>query len=240
MAARAAPGGTGGQPEVRSYEMLATAFNPGGLDLPLEGARFCEVSTDNCVTTNSSGLATLDVAANQEVTITIEKEGYGPYVTGDVTDETFGPEGGSGPWPAQWRMYADAELEVMAGHLQADYPWTGGIVGLLRWPSPNPGVTFMPVGSTIDAVGESFYFDAETMQYSLDLEATTRAHFLYLYPLAEGGFTEVTPGEHQFELGGTAGNCRASWGWPGDAPNRMRVPVLEGYATYGSMTCDDQ
>jgi hypothetical protein len=102
------------------------------------------------------------------------------------------------------------------------------------------GVTFTPMGPTGDAVGEPFYYDAATEQYSLDLEATTGAPTAVLLPLAEGGFTEVTSGEQQFEFGGTAGDCsRPSWGWPVDgAPNTIRVPVREGFITYGSMICD--
>jgi hypothetical protein len=100
-------------------------------------------------------------------------------------------------------------------------------------------VTFAPVGSTIDAVGEAFYFDASTEQYSLDLEATTAfSGAADSLPLVQGGFADVTPEEQQFEFGGTAGDCLVSWGWPGDAPNRIRVPVRKGFRTYGSMACD--
>ncbi len=234
-------GGTGGT-EVRVYQFLFTELKGDGSTSVLEGVEMCDVDTGNCVTSDELGRADLDVPANQEVTITMKKDGYGPRVTGDVSDETFGPEGGTGPWPVGWRMSTDAQLSVIAEQLQTTYPWEGGIVGLLRWVSPSAGVTFAPVGSTIDAVGEAFYFDAATEQYSLDLEATTSFPRPWDFPLAEGGFAEVTPGERQFELGGTAGDCNVvSWGWPVDGtPNRIRVPVLEGYATYGSMVCDNQ
>ena len=233
-------GGTGGT-EVRVYQLEFTELKADGFPGFLEGVEACEVDTGNCVTSNELGRADLEVAANQEVTIAMKKDGYGPLVTGDVSDETFGPEGGTGAWPVDWRMYTDAQLAVIAEQLQTPYPWEGGIVGLLKWVSPNTGVTFAPVGSTIGEVGEAFYFDAATEQYSLDPEATTGFSGLWNYPLAEGGFTEVTPGEQQFEFGGTAGDCSVSWGWPVDgAPNRIRVPVLEGYATYGSMVCDEQ
>jgi hypothetical protein len=218
--------------EFRTYRISVTAFNPDGMDPLLEGVKICEADADpeNCVTTNELGRADLDVRSNQEITITMDKEGYGPFVIGDVSDETFGPQGGTGPWPADWRMYTDAQLAAIAEQLQTPYPWEGGIVGLLKWLSPNTGVTFAPVGSTIDAVGEAFYFDAATEQYSLDLEATTPFHGLWNFPLAEGGFTEVTPGEQQFELGGTAADCPVvSWGWPvDDAPNRIRSPSERG------------
>jgi len=112
-------------------------------------------------------------------------------------------------------------------------------LNLARTPLGFAGVTFTPMGPTSDAVGERFYYDVATEQYSLDLEATTGAPSANLLPLAEGGFTEVAPGEQQFEFGGTIGDCSlVSWGWPGDTPNTIRVPVRDGYITYGSMVCD--
>jgi len=204
------------------------------------GVQVCEADTDNCVTTDQFGSGKLDVRPNQEVAFTFEKEGFGPFIVGDVSDETFGPQClGDGLVPT-WVMYPNDQLAAIARQLQTPYPWEGGIVGLAKWVSPNTGVTFAPVGSTIDAVGERFYFDAETEQYSLDLGATTAFPGLVDSPLGEGGFTEVAPGDQQFEFGGTAGDCLcASWAWPVEgAPNRIRVPVREGYRTYGSMVCD--
>jgi hypothetical protein len=136
-------------------------------------------------------------------------------------------------------MYRHEQLAAIAEQLEIPYPWEGGMVALIRWPRPHPGVTFMPVGPTVDLVGEGFYYDAASGQYSLAEEATTYAFLLSEYPLAEGGFTAVTPGVHQFEFGGEAGDClHASWAWPGDAPNRIRIPVVAGYTTYGSIRCE--
>jgi len=234
-------GGDGGT-ETRTYQFEFTELKADGFPGFLEGVEACDVDTGNCVTSNELGRADLELPADQEITFTMNKDGYGPRVTGDVSDETFGPEGGTGAWPVDWRMDTDAQLSAIAEQLQTPYPWEGGVVGLLKWVSPTTGVTFAPVGSTIDAVGEAFYFDAATEQYSLDVEATTGFFGLWDFPLGAGGFTEVTPGEQQFEFGGTAGDCSVvSWGWPVDGePNRIRVPVLEGYATYGSMVCEGQ
>ncbi len=110
---------------------------------------------------------------------------------------------------------------------------------LLRLPVGQAGVTFQPVGSTIDEVGEAFYYDRETGQYSLDIDATTAPAQPASFALAEGGFTEVIPGEQQFEFGGMAGDCPApSHGLPGNAPNQIRVPVLEGHISYASLRCE--
>jgi len=93
------------------------------------------------------------------------------------------------------------------------------------------------VGSTVGAVGESFYYDSATDEYSLDLEAGTAVAENWLLPLGAGGFAEVTPGVQQFEFGEHGATCEASWAWPGDTPNTIRVPVRDGYRTYGSMIC---
>lgn len=241
----AGDGGSGGV-EFRTYRMSITGFDPDGRVLVLEGVEICEADADpeNCALSNEFGRVDLDMPADQEVAITMEKDGYGPRLIPDVSDETWGPSGGTDAGPAAWRMYTDAQLTTIADQLGTTYPWQGGMVGLVWLSIPqgaHAGVTFTPVGSTIDAVGESFYYDSATGEYSLDLEATTAIPTGHLLPLSEGGFTEVTPGEQQFELGGTAGDCtRPSWGWPVDgAPNRIRVPVRDGYITYGSVICDE-
>jgi hypothetical protein len=135
------------------------------------------------------------------------------------------------------RMYTDAELQTVADQLGVKYPWTGGIVGLVINPSEVGGLTFAPAGTTAGEVGESFYYDSAIEAYGLVLDAGTEVALDWNLPLGAGGFTEVTPGEQRFEFGGTAGNCVASWAWPGDTANTIRVPVREGYRTYGSMIC---
>ena len=238
----AGTGGVGGNgPELVSGSVKVFEFDADFEIVPIEGAMVCQVGVNNCVTSNKLGIATIYFPKNQEIAFTVEKEGYGPWVFGNVTDEYFPDpvklDGGDATAP----MYTHEQLAAIAERLQTPYPWKGGIVGLLRWLNPNQGVKFLPVGPTAEAVGRAFYFDASTQQYSLDLEATTSFFGLQDAPLAEGGFTEVVPGVQQFEFVGTAGDCpHASWGWPGDAPNRLRVPVLEGYITYGSVRCDEE
>ena len=225
----AGTGGTGG--EVRQYQIRFLEFDSEGVGSSSEGVEFCQADTENCDTSDASGIVTLNVPEAQEITFTMEKKGYGKWVVGDVSDDTYESF-------ATRPMYTDAQLEAIAAQLDTTYPWTDGIVGLVRWPSDHAGVTFIPVGSTGDAVGDPFYYDAATREYSLDLDATTSVADSHLLPLGSGGFTEVTPGVQEFEFGGTSGDCRATWAWPGDGPNKIRVPVREGYRTYGSMRCD--
>ena len=222
--------------EFRTYRFIVTESLPDLTARASEGVEICEADTDNCVTTGF-GRADLEVPSNQEVTFTLEKEGFGPLLIADVSDEAFGGLGDGGP--AFLRMYPHDQLAAIAAQLQTPYPWEGGIVALATVPDL-AGVTFTPVGSTIEMVGEPFYFDEPNDQYSLDLEATTVAagDGALILPLGAGGFTEVAPEEQQFELGGTAGDCARAFAWPGDAPNTIRVPVREGYTTYGIMFCD--
>jgi len=167
-----------------------------------EGVEICEADTENCVTTDPFGEAELDVRSNKEVTFTLEKEGFGPFLFGDVSDGTFGIGGGT----VFFRMFPNDQLAAITAQLQTPYPWEGGMVGL-GVSGVVAGVMFTPVGSTIEMVGEVFYFDEPSRQYSLDLEATTAVIGQRSLPFGEGGFTEVTPGEQQFEFGGTVDDC---------------------------------
>jgi hypothetical protein len=100
------------------------------------------------------------------------------------------------------------------------------------------GVKFAPAGATVGQVGDPFYYDTATQHYSWELDATTGTPDPYFGPLSEGGFVHVPAGIQEFEFGGTASDCAgASWGWPGSVPNRIRLPVRDGYIAYGSLFC---
>ena len=116
--------------------------------------------------------------------------------------------------------------------------WEGGAVALIS--NALPDLTFAPVGSSVGEVGELSYFDVGTGKYDPDLEGTAALFGIWNLPLGSGGFVGITPGVHEFEFGGGAGDCTGvSWGWPVEgAPNRIRLPILEGHTTYGSMNCN--
>jgi len=81
----------------------------------------CELDTDNCLTSDSSGGAVLDLPADREVAISAVKEGYTPGIIAYVTtDEAFASEQGVSQLPEQ-------ELTViMEKHLGSEFPWQGG------------------------------------------------------------------------------------------------------------------
>ena len=198
----------------------------------LEGVEICELDTLNCVLTDAQGRAILDLPKNQEVALTLEKEGYGPLLGANVTDEEFSGE-------SEDALYSHEELTAIADELGIAYPWQGGVVRFARLPTSIPGVTFQAAGTTIGQVADAFYYDASAERYSWELEATTDVPLAPFLPLSEGGFAEVPAGVQEFELGGTARDCfEVSWGWPGAGPNRIRLPVRDGYIVYGSMRCE--
>ena len=232
-------GGAGGEgPALAGVNLYIFDFSEPPSEIPLGGVSVCQLDSDNCVLTDPRGYTRIEFPRQlQEVAFTIEQEGYGPWVVANVIDEKFpDPDDDRVRFP----LFNHEFLASIAEDLGVRYPWEGGMVALVRWPSPHPGVKFMPVGPTAEAVGPAFYFDDETQRYSLEQSETVNAWGMADYPLAEGGFAEVAPGVHQFELGGTAGDCSwSSWAWDGDGPNRIRIPVLEGYTSYGSMRCED-
>ena len=179
----------------------------------------------------TNGQAVIDLPAGQETGLMIDKVGCGPYLVPNVTDENFAF------YPRLTvPMMTHESLTAIADDLATPYPWKMGVVALQRW-SPLAGVRFVPVGPTADAVGTAFYLDVAATRYSLEIEATTPGLDNAQMPLSQGGFVEVEPGVQQFEFTGNMNDCYfASWAWPGDAPNRIRIPVHAGYRTYWEHT----
>jgi hypothetical protein len=184
---------------------------------PLEGAEVCETDTTNCVISDAGGLARLELPVNQEVSFVIKKDEYEPTLEVDVTDRDYGSSRDTHVvWPdelqAPW--YESAMVE---------YPQAGvGTVWVSLVP-PLSGATFELIG----AEGKAFY--AAEGGPSFDLTATTSKGW--------GGFLEVSPGEFQIELGGTASDCKPWRAWPGDSENRIRFLVRDGAATSLTVDC---
>jgi len=194
-----------------------SVVDPGPL---LEGVEVCETDMSNCDTTDADGEARLTLPRNEVISYTLSKDGYAPWLVGDVTDDRFGFRSSG------WLMFSDAQVADAAADLMTPYPLTGGWVALGTFPEM-AGVTY----DLVDEMGKGYYVDEEG-SFTLDLTATTS--------LGLGGFSEVGAGEHQVEFGGTAKNCIPSLAWPGDAANRIKVPVKVGYITWGTMRCDEQ
>ncbi len=228
--------GTGGSDATRGVGIRFTEVDSAGTSNNVEGVELCQADTDNCALSDAVGVALIDVPVDQEIAFTAEKEGYAPWIFGDVSND-------DAELITVRRIYTHEQMtEVMERQLGGSYPPTAGVVGLVRFPTHMAGgVTFTAVGDTGNEVGDSFYFDGATGEYGTEHAATGPYNGLgYLLPLGDGGFMSVTDGVQTFELGGSGDPCVVSWGWPGDAPTQMRVPVRAGYRTYGSWNCELQ
>jgi hypothetical protein len=207
---------TDGGPEGSALLSVAVAsadFEPTG---PLEGAEFCETGTDNCVFTDATGLATLELPIGPEVRCTLEKEGHGSYLVAEVM-----PAGGE---QYAFSMGTHSHLAGQFQRIDSPYPMRlSGTVVIALVPR-FAGATF----ELDDATGKPFYHDEEGRR-SLDLTETTA--------FGLGGFAEISPGEFQVNLGGTAERCVPGIGWPGNVANSVRFPIREGYITYVSIFC---
>lgn len=226
------PSGAGGTDSSVTLRFFVQESIADGPNRSLAGVEVCEADTSNCITTEESGFVELDLPAEQEVIYTIEKEGYAPWIVGDVTDENFRGQ--------TWEMFPREQLRPIAERLDTPYPWEGGIVAVAALPIDDAsgslaGVTY----ELVEANGKGFYFDEDTRLYTQELDATTLVNQQSLLPLSMGGFAEVAPGMVQVEYGGAVTDCpRLSFGLPGDGPNRIRMPVRDGYITYASMHCE--
>jgi hypothetical protein len=223
----AGDGGTGGTGGVATTTIsgVITGFDPemGPLGA-LEGVEICETDTENCVLTDASGAATLEVPTDQETSVTLVKEGFAQYLVPLVASEAT--------IPIPFGMATEQRIEDMHGLVMSPYPMdgTGDIAISVAGGEAFAGATF-DLGAT---AGQVFYYDDDG-NWNADFTETTD------YAVGPwGGFTEVSPGEVQVEIGGTAQNCErfAVSGWPGDVANSVRMPVREGYLSSIQISCD--
>jgi hypothetical protein len=210
----AGSGGTGGcDPSVSA----TIFFNTVASESPLPDVRICEVGTDNCTSSNEDGRASLDFPGCEEVAWTFEKEGHNAFAGADVTDETLDPG------PFDWNLPPVETMEMFAEVLDTTYPWTGTHHRAIP---RRAGATY----TLIDETTLGWYWNMGGPDP--DPTETTSS--------GDGGFVRLSPGDVEVEFGGTATDCVASLAWPSERPNTIRIPVFEGFTTYGSMRCGEQ
>lgn len=215
-------GGTGGDggADTVTVTVLVTGWDPEQGPLgALEGAAVCATDTTDCVMTDAGGNASVEVPLDQEVSYTLELDGFGSYLEPILLSEVE---------PAILAMATDARFEDMHDAVMSPYPMEGtGAIFVELVDDPFEGATFALTSGS----GQVFYWD-EDKTWDADLSATTST--------GGGGFTEVDPGEYQIEIGGTATNCVLTpRGWPGDSANTVRVPVREGHLSRAFVSCDE-
>ena len=197
---------------VRVTEFIAESDR----ERPMPGAEVCELDTDNCTMTDEDGMATINLLADAEVSYTVTKEGFASYLWSDVN---------TGKLKGWTWMFPEEEVTRLAGLIGTTFPGTGDGLIIIR-AFTDPGVMFDLVGES----NEPFYFlDGRTP--SRDIDATTDDK--------RGGFTDVAPGEYQFDVIGAPGPCRPFTVWPGDQDDRFKVLVRAGFISWVSVTCHD-
>jgi hypothetical protein len=222
----AGDGGQGGSAGSAGTATLSVfVFETGGGFGPLEGVQLCETDTTNCAMTDDGGNAAVDLPVDREISYTLHKPGYVPHLRADVlsVDGSYVPTS----------MSTDANTSSQYERVMSPYPMqgTGSIVAQAFSDElgirPIAGATF----ELISAAGKAHYGDDDG-NWSLNLSATTTQ--------GSGGFTEVSPGEHEMAISGAVENCQVLRGWPSDSGNTMRVPVREGHHTISRWFCPDE
>jgi hypothetical protein len=196
-----------------------------GNERPIAGAEICWTDSTNCVLTDALGQADLALPSEPKFSYTITKEGYESLLRADIVDQDYDVR-------PTYRLFGNEATTDWMDSLESQYPMVG--TGSVAVSVGFEGATF----DLVDATGKGFYeVDGVTVRLACDdapgepcLDATTAQ--------GQGGFVEVAPGEFQIELGGTAADrCFAGQAWPGDDPNRISVPIREGFFTLADVVC---
>jgi len=208
-------------PEVETAPLTLTlkSFDPDpSNEVLLEGVEVCDLDMTNCVVTSANGEATLMLPVGQGTGYTVDKEGYAPFIFTTVLSLDGQRRANSIP--------TDQRIADQHDRLMSPYPMRGTGTIMVDVAFGSAGVTFDLAAAT----GKAYYLDEERIWRS-DLTATTSE--------GTGGFVEVSPGEYQVNLGGTAQGCaaRPGEGVPGDMEGSVRVPVREGYVSYAEVNC---
>lgn len=213
-------GGTGGNGGANTATalFLVTEWTPEGGNIGAAvGVQICQTYTTNCVETGDLGSAFLEVPVDQEVSATMDKDGFNRVLNSFVV-----PEGGSG---FSLGLATEQRIKDQCGLMESPYPMDG--TGMIYIDTGTlVGVTLELIGTT----GKRFYRDLDA-NFDPDLTATTA--------YGGGGFLEVIPGEYVVEIGGTAENCVIRKGWPGAADNTVKLPVQEHYMSTAVVACDE-
>ena len=213
----AGDGGEGGAGGTRAeLRLFVQGWEDGAATGALPGVEICEMDTDNCVTTNDQGNAVIELPAEQEAAITLAKEGYASYLDSHIIPATGGTEA------AVLATYE--RLDAMHELVDSPYPMEGTGTLYVEALDAYVGATLALVG---DATGKQWYRDENT-DWDTDLTATTSG--------GGGGFSELAPGTVQVDIGDAS--CTVIRGWPGDADNRLKLPIREGFLSRTDVRCE--
>lgn len=220
----AGDGGGGGAVETGEFLITTWETSPeGDVGGPLEGVEVCEFDTVNCVVSDDRGFAILEMPVEQDIMVSVQKDGRGPILGVDVimadelTITSF--------FPLPESLLTEAWEPV--GFSYPPEEGTGTVILSInaQLGETTPGATFELLGANARA-----YYTGPDGNYDPDLTATSTT--------GVGRFFELAPGEYQIRVGGSAENCTVWRGWDGDSPNTIRFPVRAGYSTALRVWCD--
>lgn len=213
------------EPDRRATFNLVTKHH----NQPFEGVMFCQADTDNCASSDAEGHVSIRVPPDEEIIWTLEKEGYDSIlVAGSI------PQGGTDTF-MDLGGFDIASIAELYASVMSPYPrrGTGEIYIQVVMPDDRSGATLELVGATAKAYYEEGTAAGGDVTWRLDLSATAAK--------GAGGFVEVTPGEHDVRIGGTASGCIPSvagaFGWTGADESTVRVPVRAGYVSFVQVLC---
>ena len=221
----AGSGGTGGSSDSVTIELTVIAFEPGEDDVDVPGAEVCVADTTNCATTDVEGSVVLTLPANSDVALTVIAEGFTPTLTAQTTtdvDLTM----------LQTAVLTDTLAALLAGVLGTPYPLGGtGLIAISALTVPITANDNGIAGVTYSLGEEEAYYLDENGFPTFDLMATTE-------PDGAGGYIELSPGEYEIAIGGTASNCVAVSAWLGSDDSSIRLPVRAGFFTQAFVSCE--
>jgi len=189
----------------------------------LEGAEICPTHTNECVLSDSSGNAILELPVDEEISYTVTKDGYEAHLRVDVTDESFVTS-------PRINMWNDELIAEWYDTVMSSYPLTNEGSVLIGVRSRSAGVTSAGVTFDLKMASAKRFYSIDAFTGNVDAEATTE--------FGQGGFVEVPAGEYEIEIGGTASACDPRLGWPSEKENRIRFPIRAGYLTELNVVCD--
>lgn len=213
------------QAQTIEFTMDVIAFEPGMGDVPLDGVEVCQFETDNCATSDATGFVTLTLPANSEVLLTVEKDGYTPTLSPQLTEDSDTDE-------YRTALLDEQTSSLLAGVLGVPYPLEGGVVAISALYEPLRQDDNGIAGITFSTGGHETYYLDEMSFPTYDLTATTT-------PDGVGGFAELPDGEYEVTVGGDAVNCEVASAWPGASDDTIRVPAAVGFFTQAFISCDE-
>ena len=194
-----------------------------GFPRGIPGVELCETGKEaNCETTDADGKATLWLPANEETGFTAEKQGFGSRLVPVVI-----PTGGE-----SFSLFMLSAATVESLHEDA-YPLED-VGGINCWVRGLAGVTFDLFDGEGPVSAKQYYREPGPPQtYNDELTETTNE--------GVGGFLEISPGEYEVQVGGTAGDCALEMGWPPAlfSERTVRFPVQAGYETRIILSCSE-